>query len=334
MGVRTLGTNWRRATGRVVKRVATKVLADVATAKYQGAIRTLTQSRGGSSSGVTTQHDVKNQYRRKTMPARKRKRWVRFVKKVHAAEDNRFGTRSIVRNLLLSGTLLSANSQTMTSFGLYTCGDTFAPATGGSVDLWRDVVNIASALGYSDPSSSPAAGVERGQENLRFTAGVLDFTFKNSSASVGLEVDMYIMRPRSNARWSASSTPETLMNDGWNQTGSTSLATTLTSSSRGVTPFQSTALCRKFKIYKKTKYLVGAGQTFTFQYRDPRNYQYNLNKLTNGGASYYGLGRKCYVVLLVIKRLVGDVGDVTYNIGVTRTYTLKKVGDNDFDAIV
>lgn len=293
------------------------------------------QQRNVARTGVTTQHDVVSQYKKKSMPKAKKKAWRKFTKKVTAAVDKHLGTRSIVRNYSLLGALGAGQQQLFSDFGLYTLGDSWVAATGALVDLYRDIVNIGSAVGIGDPNGIAGASTNNVRK-MEFRSAVLDFTFKNMSSTNGLEIDVYALVPKKLARNSANNDLSTIMTNGWNNTGTPAAATNLTPATRGVTPWQSTALCRRFTILTKKKYFLPPGNTFTYQYRDPKNYTVDTNRFANGGLSYYGLPHMNRMILICIKRIVGEsaVAQHDFAIGITRTYTMKKWEDSDEDLFI
>lgn len=299
----------------------------------KGITRTVQRFRGRPRAiGVTTQHDVVSQYKKSYMPKKKKKAWRKFTKKVTAAVDKHLGTRSIVRNYTYFGALGVGQQQGYCDFGLYTLGDSWTAAAGTVFDLYRDVANIGVAVGIGDPNAV-AGTSDNSSRKMEFRSAVLDFTFKNQSSTNGLEIDVYMIVPKKGARNSANNDVTTIMNNGWNNTGTPAGGTNLTTGTRGVTPWQSTALCRRFTILNKKKYFIPAGNTFTYQYRDPKNYTVDTNRFANGGLSYYGLPHMNKMILMCIKRIVGEstVAAHDFAIGITRTYTMKRFSDADED---
>lgn len=302
----------------------------------KGITRTVQRLRGKPKGiGVTTQHDVVSQYKKSYMPKKKKKAWRKFTRKVTAAVDKHLGTRSIVRNYTFLGLIPAGTQQAYMDFGLYTLGDSWTGATGGVIDLWRDVANIGVAVGLGDPNAAAGAS-DNSAKKMEFRSAVLDFTFKNQSSTSGLEIDVYMIVPKKGARGSANSDVTTIMNNGWLNTGTPAGGTNLTTGTRGVTPWQSSALCRRFTILTKKKYFIPAGNTFTYQYRDPKNYTVDTNRFANGGFSYYGLPHMNKMILMCIKRIVGENAGVGHDfaIGITRTYTMKRFSDADEDLAI
>lgn len=286
--------------------------------------------------GVTSQHDVVNQYKKSFMPKGKKKAWRKFTRKVTAAVDQHLGTRSIVRNYTYLGTLAPATQQGYVDFGLYTLGDGWTAATGGVGDLYRDIQQIGVAVGLGDPTTVTAGTSTNSVRKMEFRSAVLDFTFKNQSPGNGLEIDLYVVRPKKVVRQSGNATLATIMDNGWLATGTPAGGTNLTTMTRGVTPWQSTALCRRFTIMSKKKYFIPAGNTFTYQYRDPRNYVVDTNRFGQSGLSFYGLPHMNVMILLCVKRIVGESNSTGHDfaIGITRTYTMKRWDDADEDLFV
>lgn len=317
--------NWGAVGGAIAGNLANRAI-NYATQNF------VNRAMAPRKSGVTTQHDVVNQYRKKSMPKRMKRRWRKFTKKVTAAVDRHLGTRSIVRNFLMNVTIPAGQDQIYRDFGLYTLGSNWLARTGTIVDLFRDIEQIGFALGIPDPNAIAGSGPSN-LRKMEFRSAVLDFTFKNLSSQNGLEVDVYFLIPKKSVRQSGNNDLFTIMDNGWNSATTPTAGTNLSSTTRGVTPWQSTALCRRFTITNKRKYFVPPGNTFTYQYRDPKNYTVDTNRFANGGLSYYGLPHMCRMVLICAKRIAGEstAGAHEFAIGITRTYTMKRWDDQDED---
>lgn len=93
-----------------------------------------TQTRSGKSvnvDGVTQQKDDRTLYRKHRMPKRLRKRWKKFINKVHAVEIQDRGLQIIKYNPTIAGpTTIAAGAQNFKAVHLYGCssngGDTGA----------------------------------------------------------------------------------------------------------------------------------------------------------------------------------------------------------------
>ena len=76
---------------------------------FKGYVKTKKQrSQGYNDPGITAQYDRTLQYKKRKMPKYKRKRWIKFIKKVQAATDGS-GTQQLVFNNQISGNIASGN---------------------------------------------------------------------------------------------------------------------------------------------------------------------------------------------------------------------------------
>jgi len=120
------------------------------------------------------------------------------------------------------------------------------------------------------------------------------------------------------------------------------LATGLTSTTRGWTPFDSTAALsqHRIKIWKKTKYFLSPQQTATYQFRDPKRHIFSKDSIPSStSANWPGVTKW---LLIVYKPTPGynyvdspnnDISEL--DIGVTRKYMYKINEDStDYDASV
>lgn len=141
-----------------------------------------TRRTGG---GVTQQHDTRTQYTKRSQPKYKKRKWVKFIKKVKAVTEKGVGTQNFLFNDTHNA-VAGVGSQAVTSVMIY----------GGS--LATEIVNTR---GYSDINKimnivSPTSGLPTSVSdlartgNLQFTSAVLDLTIKNLGTDI-LELDMY-----------------------------------------------------------------------------------------------------------------------------------------------
>jgi len=350
-----VGYNWARKSGRLG--LATSILSNFNRARNtfnrgsgiasrlrsrfrQKSGRSMTMSRRRkavtSGQGVTDHFDARLIYRKKRMPRRQRKRWVGFVKKVKAAAERDLGTGTIVFNRTLSASNSTGGSHIMSDFGLY--------GLKSSQFEYNDLKAIADAYALADNTTTK--GLKVGPTSkLLFQSGILDVTFRNSStffdgtttrsaSELKLEVDVYEMT----CRLSSAETTGTIYNnlrgmfdsDVTQEESIGGGAAEVARSNRGVTPFDFPFSLSRYglKIWKKTKYQLSNGDTFTYQVRDPRRHVAEMDKLTNtDGFNMPGWTR---VILVIAKAAPGlTVGSVanTYterlDIGITRKYMVK-----------
>lgn len=277
-------------------------------------------------SGVVTtvQKDVKTQYRKKSQPKWKRRRWGKFVKKVHAANEREQGTTSVVRNAtLVTTTSVGAGGQQYQTPMLYGINGTNFVSSAGN----DDIKTVQASDNRIDVNSK-----------IKFTAAVMDITMRNlpptEGAGADMELDIYEVALGSETKFknlhevienAQTVTPVTSPTSGTNAG--------LTLLQRGVTPFEFPIAIKeaKMKILKKTKIFLPLGDTTTYQVRDPKTHFMTSNEWndTTGFIKPYTTRG----IIALFKPVVGSTAEVTLTSGVTRTYRYKVIQDNKtFDA--
>lgn len=215
---------------------------------------------------LTNQHDVTTQYRRKTMPRWKRRRWVKFTKKVDAVSTRDLGTRTVLFNDSLQTHNSVADSQQYKMCSLYGRGGTESGINCGSKDLFEINANDDDIVAGS---------------TVQFRSAVLDITFTNKkygadppllTRNYTMEIDVYtLMYPYDSepyADFTALLAAAYAMTPDINTTGNSILL-----EQRGATPFDlgNFISLGGIRIIAKRKYLISLGQSATFQYRDAGN---------------------------------------------------------------
>lgn len=244
---------------------------------------------------ITQQYDVKTQYRRKRMPRRKRKRWMRQVRKVNHIVDNRLGSQYQMFRSFATGTN-SNGTQSFLSAGLF--GENGTPAT-------------AFDMGIDDLYNLNLKNGDTGKINkFHIKSGVLDIELTNLGGegyNNSLTADVYeiVCRKDLNTQGTtAAAGPSDLMNDGFADQDLLGSNTALGATLPGVTPFQNAEFCRHFKIIKKTRVLLSVGQTTHFMLRDAKNRTYRYDSASRPVCSvgwYHGY-------LIIIQGVV-DIGN-------------------------
>lgn len=281
---------------------------------------TRTRRRQTSGNGVTNQYDRRMIYRKRRMPRRRRSRWRRWKSKVHAVSEKDYGSRTVVRNNLISTNVLmnaaAENQHTRSVVGLYSC---------------------TAGVAYMNDMNEISQDTDLGTTGKAiFKSGVLDLTFRNISTrgdltvnpSITLEVDVYeISIGVELGQFGRAFTLVGVFTEG---AGDTSIipgqATGLLSTDRGWTPwdFPSAISEYRLKIWKKTKYFLGENQTFTYQFRDPKRHVVDRQRMTSPGENLPGLTR---YILIIYKPTPGytydGVDSYGLAIGNTRKYLYK-----------
>jgi len=293
------------------------------------------RKRRTNGRGVTFQRDHELIYRKNRMPYRRKKRWVRFIRKTNAVSEKVLGTRTVVRNeqfsFSTSGT--SANStDTLGQLALYPVGN-------GTHEYLRDLGRIA-----SDPDV-PQTG------KFLFQSAIMDCTFTNVSSTddldrkdIPIELDIYeITAGRNFEKATGDKGLLDVFSEGAADTSTIAYTqgtpVALGLSNRGTTPWdlpQALSLY-KVKIWKKTKYRLSGGQSISYQMRDPTRHVFEKGYI--GELTGSNLPRATRWLLLIAKPVVGfDVGIsgiCELATGVTRKYMYKlKEKNEDKDCVL
>lgn len=351
-----VGYNWARKTGRVglagsilnnynrgrnAFRFASNLASGLRSRMRQRNARSNTMSRRRkavtSGQGVTDHFDARLIYRKKRMPRGRRRRWKGFVKKVNAVAERDLGTQTVVFNRLLTASNSTAGNHILTDFSLY--------GLASSQFEHNDLKKISDLYSAADNTVSKGLALNASSK-IVFHSGILDVTFRNSSTffdgtstraatELKLEVDVYELT----CNMTSSEMSGTIFNNlrGFfdidvNKTEPIGGGATaeIGRSQRGVTPWDFPFSLSRFglKIWKKTKYQLSNGDTFTYQVRDPRRHVASLDKLNQtDGFNMPGWTR---IILVIAKAAPGlTVGSTanTYSekldIGITRKYMCK-----------
>jgi len=332
-------------------RYATRKLFKMGARRFRGVKRKRLNSKNMTTGrGVTFEHDKAFIYRRKRMPYKKRRRWKRLIKLDRAIDLKKCGSRTYVFNTLVQSTNSNDANQGHFNACLY-----------GAHDPARSYINDLHYIGENDRENDPnaAQGVTiQPSTKIFFRSAVLDVTIRNSSKRVTvvgspntyqedgtLEVDIYEIT--SSKKWvefdeSTGSLAEygqlmDVFDEAETDIKGINNANAADYRKRGMTPWESTYALSRYgiKILKKTKYRISAGNTITYQMRDPKNrvmsYQ-GLNELAGGNKP--GWTKWVYIVYKLVPGLpVGDtsVGDyfTGIDVGITRKYMYKVQNGTD-----
>jgi len=270
---------------------------------------------------TTTQYDTTTQYRYKRMPKRRRRRWKRFVKKVQAVQEKTLGLRTVLfnTNIRISG---AANQQHYGCVALYgyqgVKDDLSSPSTQcGLRDIHRMANNDTDIM---DPGTGGYSGGK-----FTFRSAVCDVTATNVGAR-SLEVDLYEITVGEDDTKTGSPVG-TIGNAQLVTDDIPTAATPLDLAQRGATLFDlpNAISMDKWKIYKKRKYFLPSGSSFTFQHRDAGSYTINgadMKLLLGDAALSYARRKMTRLFIFVCKNVAGyDNSTVDLQIGATRKYS-------------
>lgn len=325
----------RRSTGRSVR------------ARYAAArsyVRTTRRKKRMSSGrGITRDIDRRLIYRRRSMPKWKRRRWRKFTKKVLAVSTIGQGTHTFVHKPAADElNLTDSNSQVPQTYALY---------GNRSTQRKLDHLHMIGNLGNTGDQTSFQGNTVYSTTTIQIRSAIADFTFTNkstrNSASPNsddpladfspLEVDLYEITMSKKATWLNTGTPAEIanltdvLNFGTPQLidNETSYAARTASGTtlqfRGMTPWDFPENLSQFgvKIHKKTKFFLKNGEYFTYQMRDPRNYQINRSRLEDvPGVNYPGMTKFLYVIYKPVPGVETGTseGSITHRLFVGQTY--------------
>lgn len=295
-----------------------------------------------SGIGITTQHDVRRVYRKRSMPRRKKRGWKNFVNKVNAVDEKDLGTQTFLFNTAVSAAVVT-DAQILLSAALYS--DKSSTAT------WlNDLRQMSGKFNTGNPTAAADLTVQN-TTKIIFKSAVLDITIRNMSDNgsgtlldIPLEVDVYeitMSRGEDDSSVVADTDLQSFLRRGSDDTlqigGGTNVANDLSIDVRGATPWECPQALSMYrmKILKKTKYFLSSGQTFTYQMRDPKRHVMSYAKMTRGlSCNVNGLTKW---ILFVGKPVPGVTPSATVvpklSFGITRKYMLKIEGfsqDRDY----
>lgn len=307
--------------------------------------RTLTKQKRKqptSGQGITEQYDKKTIYRKRSMPRFKRRRWRKFKSKVLAVSERSLGSRTFVFNTQDTPSQNISGTQLVYDVSLYGFKST--------VGRHNDMVNIVQKENTGDQTALAGETIDDTTKFL-FQSGVLDITIRNSSFNnegpgnnvpIAIEMDIYevyVSKDTDNTANDLNTFVDLMLkasNDSKQIGGGTASANSLSIFKRGATPWDTpTALSRyRIKIAKKTKYFLSAGQTMTYQFRDPRRRTIERQRVNE--RSGYSRPGWTKTMLIIAKSVPGfnvgfNEGEATIqlNLGMTRKYLYKIEGMND-----
>jgi len=192
-------------------------------------------------SGITTDHhDATLVYRRRRQPYKKRKRWIKFTRKVKRVMESDASPKYQVILSDYTGTS-SANKQLLITQS-----------------------TLLGSYGYSNISDDIKQLFSRdvGVERFHVTGALMETMVANTGASTAY-VDCYYWRCKKSVPVGAATDVGNLWTKGLLdlETRAPSGGSSLDVYDYGVTPFQSNAFTRFINVYKKVRIKLGAGET-------------------------------------------------------------------------
>ena len=314
----------------------------------------------GGGRGVTQEHDRQTIYRRRRMPRRKRRRWIRFVKKVKAVDERQLGKNTVLINTQLTRSSGTTAYQSITGFNLYGAGspDNDKTHLGDLGEIGRRILNLAADQTWVKGESVGDT------TRVKFTSAVLDLTIRNNCTKDGaldtnavLEVDIYEIF--SKKRFAYGSSGGEYNPESWRQLFRADInrevgiydrvavgaANEIAPSDRGATPFEFGTAIKQYgiKIAKKTKIYLRPGSVFTYQARDPKSHTFSMQRLNTFydtitanmtyGFNVPGVTKHIVFFAKLIPGITQGSGagqtQIILNCGITRKYQFVVEGIND-----
>lgn len=313
-----------------------------------GRAQTMQRRTRTNTAGVLggTNADMRSIYRRKRMPKYKRKRWVRFVKKVNAVADKDLGLRTVLFNDQMTQTNTSTKQSTLT-LALYSVRN-------ASIG-YLDDLKVIGGLENEGNSTATAGDTISANSKMMFQSAVMDITIRNTTdrltqidpnpllnkyeaaPDAAIELDIYEVYQRNIA--SDSSEVFASLTAAFNAYDDKDIGGTgvgIGIDDRGASPFEFGAQMGRqgIKILKKTKFFIPNGQTITWQVRDPKRRSITYGELTRT-ESYNkpGWTKQFYLIYKLVPGITQGtaVGDCRLRlaIGCTRKYSYKVEGFNE-----
>jgi len=278
-----------------------------------------TRNQSTNEKVVSNQYDFTTQYRRKRMPRGKRKRWVKFVKKVGAVENRLLGLRTVVFNdkidIAYGGV---ANGQGWGVMHLYgRTGLNTGNVENGSADL-LEIFN-------NDPELKDnfTGALVQTDASVQFRSATIDITMFNNTSRTA-EVDVYKIWYKPNEIQFNSFSQANQDYELTQQAITGGISGQIRLTTRGATPFAMPQLLQRLRatIVWKKKFILGASQCSLFQHRDPKNHYLHTRDMKSSDTDLTMRGMTCSY-LFITKDVARTGDDLTLSVSASRTYSYK-----------
>jgi len=320
-----LGGQVIRMNSGMLKRAASGVagLGSAAYGAYSASKRLKGAQSGGAYSVLTNQYDVKNFYRKRYMPRRKKRAWRKFYKKVASVYRKETSGKS---SLLLRGKLdgtVATDQQGVIGCMLYGAAKDTSTTDIGCQDqnYIQDAVGGAGSTNISPLCKSAVMDIEITNRGIA--------EFNNP-----LTVDVYKIKCIRTCQ--GVNNVQVL---GWTDLFGQALAMEPTcggatdigaNNVAGVTPWMAADFCRHVKIQSHKRIILSQGQTAEFMLRDPKDrklFWANPNQ-TKASALEKGVVQGYMFIIQGIAGTGIQTAACSYSITCNRTYQVSNTADN------
>lgn len=223
-------------------------------------VKSRLMGKSANPAPITGESDWRGTYRRKPFPRRRKKRWVKFVRRVkHVIEKT---TAPKFQIILKNGVIQSfSNKQT------FYAGHTVLGANGNSDcdDLSR--LFARALVEQSNPLTSSRSNI-----GIHVSGWLIETQIINLGTGTAY-LDMYYWRCKRDVPSAVVSTGALFSNGLADLAGNTPPGgSTLDALDYGVTPFQSPEFSKAITVYKKVRVKLGAGSVTQIEQRSGRDY--------------------------------------------------------------
>lgn len=286
-----------RKHGPTAAKWATGVVANAVAQKLNNTMtNAIVGTRSGQSAVLTTQTDAKTDYRKRRVSKRmRRRRRVQYKRKrrlINTIRNANVGSTHIVRRSLALVTTASGVSDAI-SYGLYglngTTGDTF-----NTCDDVGEVFDEMDPVSWAAVSNPAVAGQNHKIYAYHATA---EYTLRNTGSTDAI-VEAYFIRGTKPLNVAFAPNPTNCYFAAFVKQSTASDPNTgnafegpLAATQIGVTPFQAQVFTRHYRIYKRQKFRIAAGQEISFVVTDsrPRTFTMDQSRIYSTDRNYHGV---------------------------------------------
>lgn len=286
MVVKTRSMSRRQNVLRLGARVGGLLAQRMAMKRSFTKTRTQTKSKTRESAPLTYDNDFKTDYRYKRMPRRRRRRWVRFARKVnYVVLRGQQGLKKMLYRRLQTVSSASASCG-FTEALLYSSDGNYSLHAADLGALFREHLG-----GTNFDDANNLGALTNASKQLKFESAQMEITMTNSGENKAI-VEVYYIRCRkqhgktNNVIYDCASgvyqlgfakqmqvvDPETSEIVGVGKQNEFQV---------GTTPFQSPRFCSTFKILKRKKFTIAPGNSISWILKDPRNRTINAENARN-----------------------------------------------------
>lgn len=321
---RNINSGLRRS-ARLALRYGPTVYRALSQYSQRSSGRTSTNASRQSSAPapITAESDWRSVYKRRPYPRRRRRQWVRFVRK----------TKAVIAKSLAPSFLVRLRSGAATANPLrqnYIVSHTVLGAY-GSQDVMRDILSVAQRV--NELSAEPTSPLIDNLDPSRFCiSGWMCETQLMNGGETTAYIDCYYWMSIANYRETSNTTLGGVeLGDLWYKTMFQSApnfptgGSPLDPSDYGVTPYQSASLAKYIRIYKKTRIKLSPGATAQLETRSGKDNWINVDYAQN----YTFLKGKTQGIFMIFYGTPGADGAITastirFNTNVNYTYRIQQ----------